>query len=526
MLHKNIHSERILIIDFGSQYTQLIARRLRELNVYCEIHPFSMTDKELTDFAPTGIVLSGGPNSVTAELTPRAPQVVFELGCPVLGICYGMQTMAQQLGGNVALAKNHEYGYASVTLRGHSVLFNDIEDSVNDEGDSLLDVWLSHGDHVVEMPEGFEVIASTEDTPITAMANEALQFYAVQFHPEVTHTKQGMRILERFVIDICGCTGLWTTHNIIEDKISDIRQQVGSDKVILGLSGGVDSSVVAAMLHKAIGKQLFCIFVDNGLLRKNEMQQVKQTFSRHMDLNVIYVDAGERFLSALSGVSDPEEKRRIIGHVFIDVFDEQASRLGDVKWLAQGTIYPDVVESAATKTGSAEVIKSHHNVGGLPETMQLGLVEPLRELFKDEVRAVGIELGLPYELVHRHPFPGPGLGIRVLGEVKQAYIEILQHADDIFISELRAHGLYEKTKQAFAVFLPVKSVGVKGDARSYDYVIALRAVETVDFMTARWSHLPYEFIEKVSSRIMNEVNAVSRVVYDVSSKPPSTIEWE
>jgi len=523
---KAIHAERMLIVDFGSQYTQLIARRIRELNVYCEIHPFTASEATITEFAPTGILLSGGPNSVTQKDAPSIGQFIFELGCPVLGICYGMQLMAQHFGGVVEVADAHEYGFAQVVKTQNCKLLDHIEDGVDASGSPVLDVWLSHGDRVISLPEGFEVVAATQDTPITAMSHEAMGFYAVQFHPEVTHTKQGKRILERFVKDICGCTGLWTTQGIIHDKIKSIKTSVKTDQVILGLSGGVDSSVVAALLHQAIGEQLVCVFVDNGLLRHNELQQVQQVFSQHMQLNVIYVDAAQKFLAALSGVSDPEEKRKIIGNVFIEVFDEQASQLKSAKWLAQGTIYPDVVESAATDTQAATVIKSHHNVGGLPEYMSLQLLEPLRELFKDEVRAVGLTLGLPSEMVYRHPFPGPGLAVRVLGAVKPAYLDILAQADDIFIHELKQAGLYDKVSQAFAVFLPIKSVGVKGDARCYEYVIALRSVSTHDFMTATWDHLPYELLDQVSRRILNEVKYVARVVYDISSKPPATIEWE
>lgn len=524
MITTDIHSQKILILDFGSQYTQLIARRVRELKVYCEIHHYDLSDKEIKSFAPTGIILSGGPNSVHADATPQTPQLVFELGCPVLGICYGMQTMAQQLGGKVERADKHEYGYAQIKLQHHCELLSGIEDDLSDS--ALLDVWMSHGDFVSQVPAQFTIAASTADAPIAAIADDVHKHYGVQFHPEVTHTKQGKRILERFVVDICGCKQLWTAKSIIAEKIEEVKKQVGKDHVLLGLSGGVDSSVVAALLHQAIGKQLTCVFVDNGLLRRDEKEQVENIFSKHMDLNVIYVDAGNRFLNELAGVADPEQKRKIIGKVFIEVFEEEAKKLEEVKYLAQGTIYPDVIESAAAKTGTAEVIKSHHNVGGLPERMKLDLVEPLRELFKDEVREVGIELGLPSEMVYRHPFPGPGLGVRILGEIKPEYIPILQHADDIFIEELRTANLYGQVSQALAVFLPIKTVGVKGDSRSYDYVISLRAVETTDFMTAHMSRLPFEFLEKVANRIMNEVEHVSRVVYDISSKPPATIEWE
>ncbi len=522
----DIHAQKILILDFGSQYTQLIGRRIRELGVYCEIHPFDWTAEQIRDFAPRGIVLSGGPRTVTADFTPRAPQVVFELGVPVLGICYGMQTMAAQLGGRVEPARKREFGYAQVKVKGHSRLLEGIEDHTTPDGEALLDVWMSHGDRVVEVPPGFKVICLTEDAPIAGMADETRRFYGLQFHPEVTHTRQGQRILGRFVHDICGCEAVWTPENIIEESVRDIRRQVGGDKVLLALSGGVDSSVVAALMHKAIGDQLTCVFVDTGLLRLHEGDQVMATLARHMGVKVIRVNAAERYFRALKGVTDPEEKRRIIGHLFIEIFEEEAKKLEDVKWLAQGTIYPDVIESAAARTAKASLIKSHHNVAGLPETMQLRLIEPLRELFKDEVRQIGLELGLPYEMVYRHPFPGPGLGVRILGEVRPEYAEILRLADDIFISELRKHELYDQVSQAFAVFLPIKSVGVMGDERSYDYVIALRAVETTDFMTARWAHLPYDFLDTVSRRIINEVKGISRVVYDVSGKPPATIEWE
>jgi GMP synthase (glutamine-hydrolysing) len=525
-MQQDIHQDKILILDFGSQYTQLIGRRIREIGVYCEIMPWDVGDEVVRNYGAKGIILSGGPESATGEDAPRAPDVVFELGVPVLGICYGMQTMAEQLGGKVIHADTHEYGYAQVRAHGHTPLLKDIEDHVTPEGYGILDVWMSHGDRVAEIPPGFTLMASNESCPIAGMANVDKHWYGVQFHPEVTHTKQGKRILERFVVQICSCEKLWTTANIIEDSILRIREQVGNDEVLLGLSGGVDSSVVAALLHKAIGDQLTCVFVDHGLLRYQEGDQVMAMFARNMGIKVIRVDAQDLFFDRLKGVTDPEEKRKIIGHTFIEVFDEEASKLTNVKWLAQGTIYPDVIESAGSKTGKAKVIKSHHNVGGLPEDMSLKLLEPLRELFKDEVRKLGVELGLPYEMVYRHPFPGPGLGVRILGEVKKEYADILRLADHIFIEELRAADLYDKTSQAFAVFLPIKSVGVVGDARRYDYVIALRAVETIDFMTARWAHLPYEFLERVSARIINEIPRISRVVYDISSKPPATIEWE
>jgi len=522
----NIHQDRILILDFGSQYTQLIARRVREAGVYCEQYPYDCDEADIMSFKPNGIILSGGPETVTGDETPRAPQIVFDSGIPVLGICYGMQTMAAQLGGKVESADKHEYGYAQVRARGHSALLKDIEDHTTEEGYGMLDVWMSHGDRVTELPPGFNIIASTDNAPFSGMADESRHYYGLQFHPEVTHTRQGERVISRFVHEICGCDALWTSANIIEDSIKSIREQVGDDQVLLGLSGGVDSSVVAALLHRAIGDQLICVFVDNGMLRLHEGDQVMATFAEHMGVKVIRADAEQRFLGNLKGEVDPEKKRKIIGNTFIDVFDEEAEKLSNVKWLAQGTIYPDVIESAGAKSGKAHLIKSHHNVGGLPDDMKLGLVEPLRELFKDEVRKLGVELGLPSDMVYRHPFPGPGLGVRILGEVKKEYADILRVADDIFISELRKHDLYDKVSQAFVVFIPVKSVGVTGDGRRYDYVVALRAVETIDFMTARWAHLPYDFLGHVSTRIINEVEGISRVAYDISGKPPATIEWE
>jgi len=522
----NIHSEKILILDFGSQYTQLIARRVREAGVYCELFPWDLDPAAIRAFAPRGIILSGGPQSVHEAETPRAAELVFTLGVPVLGICYGMQTMAAQLGGEVESASHREYGYAQVRARNHSELLRDIEDHTSAEGFGLLDVWMSHGDRVNKLPEGFRVICETDNAPFAGMGDESRHFYGLQFHPEVTHTRQGQRIIERFVHEICGCGRLWTPSNIINDAIAHIRLQVSKDDVLLGLSGGVDSSVVAALLHRAIGPQLTCVFVDNGLLRLNEGDQVMTTFAKHMGVKVLRVDAEQQFLSRLKGVEDPEQKRKIIGNTFIDVFDQEAEKLSNVKWLAQGTIYPDVIESAGAKTGKAKVIKSHHNVGGLPEHMKLQLVEPLRELFKDEVRKIGVELGLPYEMVYRHPFPGPGLGVRILGEVRKDFADTLRLADAIFIEELWKHELYDKVSQAFTVFLPVKSVGVIGDNRQYAHVVALRAVETIDFMTARWAHLPYDFLDHVSRRIANEVRGISRVVYDVTGKPPGTIEWE
>jgi GMP synthase (glutamine-hydrolysing) len=522
----DIHAHRILILDFGAQYTQLIARRVRESGVYCEIHPWDITDDEVRAFGARGVILSGGPESVHVNEAPRAPQAVFELGVPVLGICYGMQTMAQQLGGRVAPATHREFGYAQVTTAVPSRLLDGLRDHTDEQGRPLLDVWMSHGDRVEELPPGFVACAFSANAPLAAMADEARRFYGVQFHPEVTHTLQGAKILERFVREICACEARWQTGNIIADSIARVRAQVGRGRVLLGLSGGVDSSVVAALLHRAIGDQLVCVFVDHGLLRLGEGDQVMETFAKHMGVKVIRVNAEERFLTALKGETEPERKRKIIGRLFVEVFEEEAAKLDDVQFLAQGTIYPDVIESAGAKTGKAHVIKSHHNVGGLPAHMKLKLVEPLRELFKDEVRKLGVELGLPREMVYRHPFPGPGLAVRILGEVTKQSLELLRRADHIYIEELRKHDLYDSTSQAFAVFLPVRSVAVMGDGRRYDYVIALRAVETIDFMTARWSRLPYEFLELVAARIINEVPGISRVTYDISSKPPATIEWE
>ncbi|SBS67871.1 glutamine-hydrolyzing GMP synthase [Vibrio splendidus] len=515
---KNIHDQRILILDFGSQYTQLVARRIREIGVYCELWSWDVEEADIREFNPDGIILSGGPESVTEDNSPRAPQYVFDSGVPVFGICYGMQTMAEQLGGKVATSTEREFGYAAVQVTGESALFADLE--------TTQDVWMSHGDKVVEIPADFTKIAETDTCPYAAMANEDKKYYGVQFHPEVTHTKNGLKMLENFVLNACGCEGLWTSASIIEDAVARIKEQVGDDEVILGLSGGVDSSVVAMLAHRAIGDKLTCVFVDNGLLRLNEGEQVMDMFGDKFGLNIIKVDAEERFLNALEGEAEPEAKRKIIGHVFVDIFDEESKKLKNAKWLAQGTIYPDVIESAASKTGKAHVIKSHHNVGGLPDDMEMGLVEPLRELFKDEVRKIGLELGLPYNMLYRHPFPGPGLGVRVLGEVKKEYCDLLRRADAIFIEELHAADLYHKVSQAFTVFLPVRSVGVMGDGRKYDWVVSLRAVETIDFMTAHWAHLPYDFLGKVSNRIINEVNGISRVVYDISGKPPATIEWE
>jgi GMP synthase (glutamine-hydrolysing) len=513
----DIHSDKILILDFGSQYTQLIARRIREIGVYCEIWAWDHDPAEIAKFAPNGVILSGGPESVVEADSPRAPGQAFALGVPVLGICYGMQTMAAQYGGTVEGGHAREYGHAAIATEA-CTLFEGTPARQN--------VWMSHGDRVTALPPGFMLAASTESVPIAAMADETRRWYGIQFHPEVTHTEHGMAILRRFVIDICGCAALWTPSRIIDDAVAQVREAVGGDKVLLGLSGGVDSSVVAALLEKAIGDQLTCVFVDTGLLRAGEGDQVMDTMARHMGVRVIRVDASDRFFDALRGVEDPEAKRKLIGKLFVEVFDQESHKIAGVKWLAQGTIYPDVIESAGGKTGKAHVIKSHHNVGGLPEKMNLKLLEPLRELFKDEVRRIGVELGLPREMVYRHPFPGPGLGVRILGEVKREYAEILKQADRVFIEELRAADLYDKVSQAFAVFLPVRSVGVVGDGRAYEWVVALRAVETIDFMTAHWAHLPYEFLGRVSSRIINELHGISRVVYDISGKPPATIEWE
>lgn len=515
----------ILILDFGSQYTQLIARRIRAANVYCEIHPFDVNPQVIQDLAPVGIILSGGPASAFTEEAPRAPQILFELGVPVLGICYGMQVMAEQLGGKVTNALTREFGYAELLIKPCN-LFQGIQDRVNTEGQQVLDVWMSHGDRVDVLPPGFSIIAHNAATPIAAMADESRQFYGLQFHPEVTHTLQGRAILDRFVHNICQAGCDWNMPDYIDEAIGRIRARVGSDRVILGLSGGVDSSVAAALIHRAIGDQLTCVFVDNGLLRQNEAKQVMETFSRNLAVNVLHIDARRQFLKSLEGISDPEQKRRIIGREFVEIFQQEAAKINDAKWLAQGTIYPDVIESAGSATQKARTIKSHHNVGGLPDTLHLKLLEPLRELFKDEVRELGLALGLPHELVFRHPFPGPGLGVRILGEVKYEYTELLRQADAIFIEELKYSGWYEKTAQAFAVFLPVKSVGVMGDSRSYEYVVALRAVQTEDYMTAHWAELPYTLLAKISNRIINEVRGINRVVYDVSGKPPATIEWE
>ncbi|MGD8341918.1 MAG: glutamine-hydrolyzing GMP synthase [Gammaproteobacteria bacterium] len=514
-------SSRILVVDFGGQYTQLIARRVREVGVYSEILPYDANPADIQAFGASGIVLSGGPESVSAENSPRVDPIVFELGVPILGICYGMQALAAQFGGRVAAADHREFGFAEVDLVGDDPLLGGLSSA-----GSTLNVWMSHGDRVEELPPGFRPIAASSNAPLAAMADVERRLYGVQFHPEVTHTDSGLEIIRRFAIDICKCPGDWTPANIIAEHIERIRETVGSDRVLLGLSGGVDSSVVAALLHAAIGDQLVCVFVDTGLLRLDEGDQVMSVFAEHLGAHVIRANAEERFMSALEGVEDPERKRKIIGHEFIEVFDEHAAQLEDVKWLAQGTIYPDVIESAGAATGKAHLIKSHHNVGGLPETMKLDLIEPLRDLFKDEVRKIGTELGLPDVLIHRHPFPGPGLGVRILGEVRKEYADLLRRADAVFIDELRAANLYDEVSQAFAVFLPVRSVGVMGDGRKYDYVIALRAVETIDFMTAAWARLPYDFLDRVSRRIINEIPGISRVTYDISGKPPATIEWE
>lgn len=518
--------DRILILDFGSQVTQLIARRVREAHVYCEVHPNDVSADFIREFAPKGIILSGSHMSAYEESNDQASQAVFEAGVPVLGICYGMQTMAQQLGGKVESGTKREFGYAEVRARNHSKLLEGIEDFQTEAGEGMLKVWMSHGDKVSELPPGFKVMASTPSCPIAGMFDEARGFYAVQFHPEVTHTVKGREILQRFVLDICKCKPDWIMGDYAKEAVEKIRAEVGDEEVILGLSGGVDSSVTAALIHRAIGQRLTCVFVDNGLLRKNEREQVRETFEKNMGLKLIVVDAIDRFMNALAGVSDPEQKRKIIGREFVNVFQEEAAKIKNAKWLAQGTIYPDVIESAGAKTKKAKVIKSHHNVGGLPDTLHLKLLEPLRSLFKDEVRELGIALDLPAEMVYRHPFPGPGLGVRILGEVKREYADLLREADAIFIEELRKADLYDKVSQAFVVFLPVKSVGVMGDGRTYEWVVSLRSVETSDFMTAKWSELPYDLLGRVSNRIINEVRGINRVVYDVSGKPPATIEWE
>jgi len=518
--------DKILILDFGSQYTQLIARRIRELNVYCEIFPFDVDFKKINDFKANGIIFSGGPNSVYEQETPSAPQEIFSLNIPILGICYGMQTIVNQLGGKVQTSNEREFGYAEVRAHGHSKLLSEIQDKINNDGHGLLDVWMSHGDKVTDLPEGFKVIASNQSTPVAGIANELKNIYGFQFHPEVTHTPQGSKIIKRFVIEICKSEASWNMPNYVKTAVKNIKEIVGSDGVILGLSGGVDSSVAAMLIHRAIGDQLTCIFVDNGLLRLNEAEIVMKTYNENLGVKVIHINATKKFMNDLIGISDPEEKRKIIGRDFIEVFQDEAKKIPNAKWLAQGTIYPDVIESAGGKTKKAHNIKSHHNVGGLPDTLNLKLLEPLRELFKDEVRELGIALGLKKEMVYRHPFPGPGLGVRILGEVKEEFANLLRQADAIFIEELKGSGWYDKTSQAFTVFLPVKSVGVMGDGRTYEYVVSLRAVTTSDFMTASWAKLPYELLGKVSNRIINEVKGINRVVYDISGKPPATIEWE
>ncbi len=518
--------QRLLILDFGSQFTQLIARRLREAGVYCELHPWDVGDDFVTQFAPKGVVLSGGPSSVEDEGAGRVPEAVWRLGVPVLGICYGMQAMAARFGGRVAAGAVREFGHAQVRVSGESALFGGIAERHDDGGHASLDVWMSHGDRVIEPPAGFEVIGSSAACAIAAIADEARGYYGVQFHPEVTHTPRGADILARFAHQICGCGGDWNMRDHVAEAVAAIREQVGKDRVLLGLSGGVDSSVAAALIHRAIGDALTCVFVDHGLLRLNEAAQVMETFRSHLGVRVIHVDASNGYFAALAGVTDPESKRRIIGRLFVEVFQREAARMPDVKWLAQGTIYPDVIESAGAKTKKAHSIKSHHNVGGLPDTLHLRLLEPLRDLFKDEVRALGLELGLPRELVFRHPFPGPGLGVRILGEVTRAHADLLRHADAIFIDELRRAGWYDRVSQAFAVFLPVRSVGVMGDGRTYEHAVALRAVETTDFMTAHWAPIPLDLLARISTRITNEVRGINRVVYDISGKPPATIEWE
>ena len=520
----NIHHDKILILDFGSQVTQLIARRIRELNIYCEIHPCDVSEAFIHEFAPKGIILSGGPNSVYAENTLSAPANVFTLGVPVFGICYGMQTIAKQLGGEVINSGVREFGYAEIH-NCSSPLFANLSDGTNQNG-NYLQVWMSHGDKVTRLPDGFQIIAETESCPIAAMADLKRNIFAVQFHPEVTHTKQGSKMIEHFVLDICNCAQAWTMPNYADEAINSIRKQVGNDKVILALSGGVDSSVAGVLIHKAIGERLICIFVDTGLLRHQEADQVMRNYQENLELNIIKIDAKDEFYQALDGVADPEAKRKIIGKLFVDIFQREAAKLADAKWLAQGTIYPDVIESAGSKTNKAHNIKSHHNVGGLPESLNLQLLEPLRELFKDEVRALGVSLGIAPKLIYRHPFPGPGLGVRILGEIKPEFVTLLQQADHIFIEELYKHDLYHKVAQAFVVFMPVKSVGVMGDGRTYDYVVSLRAVETTDFMTANVANLPFDFITRVANRIINEVKGINRVVYDISGKPPATIEWE
>ncbi|BGI50790.1 MAG: glutamine-hydrolyzing GMP synthase [Arsenophonus endosymbiont of Ceratovacuna japonica] len=522
----NVHEYKILIINFGSQYAQLIARRIREIGVYCELFSSNISEEQIRKFNPNGIILSGSPESTIKQNSPYVVEYIFQAGVPILGICYGMQIMSIQLGGQVEISNKREFGYAKVYIKQSCKLLNNIYDTLSSNNEPVLNVWMSHNDKVTSIPNNFKIIASTDNCQFAIIANEKKRFYGVQFHPEVTHTYQGVNILRRFTLNICCCKSNWTSEKIIEYSVQYLKTQIGSDKIILALSGGIDSSVTALLLNRAVGKQLTCIFVNNGLLRLNESQQIINMFSKKFNLNIIHVSAQDRFLKALSGIYDPELKRKIIGNIFIEIFNEQAIKQTQVKWLAQGTIYPDIIESAISSSNKAHIIKSHHNVGGLPIKMKLKLIEPLKELFKDEVRQMGHELGLPYDILYRHPFPGPGLGVRVLGEVKKEYCDLLHKADSIFIEELHIANLYYKVSQAFTVFLPIQTVSVMGDNRKYDWVISLRAIETIDFMTANWVYLPYDFLNKVSNRIINEVKGISRVVYDISNKPPSTIEWE
>lgn len=522
---ENIDKNRILILDFGSQYTQLLARRIRELGVYCELWTYKVSETQIYEFRPSGIILSGGPESATEENSPRAPKYVFKAGVPVLGICYGMQIMALQLGGRVQKSVCREFGYSQVKVLINNSLTQNLQDGIDETGKPVLDVWMSHSDTVTIIPNDFIAIANTKNCQFAIIANEKKRFYGLQFHPEVTHTIQGKRLLERFILGLCHCKPLWTTIKIIKNKINYIKKKIGNDRVILGLSGGIDSSVTAMLLHRAIGERLICVFIDNGLLRLNEASQIITTFNRYCSLKITHVKAEKRFLMALSGINEPEEKRKIIGRVFIEIFEEQARKV-NIKWLAQGTTYPDIIESSVSLTGKSHIIKSHHNVGGLPKEMKIKLVEPIKELFKDEVRRIGLELGIPKNIIFRHPFPGPGLGIRILKEVKKEYCDLLRNVDEIFIKELHKANLYKDISQAFSVLLPVNSVGVIGDKRQYGFIISLRAVKTVDFMTAEWVRLPYDLLDHVSNRIINEVHGVSRVVYDISGKPPATIEWE
>ncbi|WP_157990044.1 glutamine-hydrolyzing GMP synthase [Candidatus Erwinia haradaeae] len=525
-MHKNISQHRILILDFGSQYTQLLARRIREIGIYCELVSWYVTEEQIKDFRPNGIILSGGPESSTSTTSPRAPHYIFDAGIPILGICYGMHIMTIQLGGKVESSRQREFGYAQIMITKESSLFCNTNDTLRTGHKKILDVWMSHCDNVVETPSDFITVGSTERCPVAIIVNEKKRFYGIQFHPEVTHTQQGYNLLEQFVRNICQCETRWTAVNIIDDITQYLHEKIGNDTVMLGLSGGVDSLVTALLLHRTIGYRLKCVFIDNGLLRLNESQQVLNMFSHCLDCNILHIKAEQRFLNALIKIHEPEEKRKIIGRVFIEIFEEEASKFHDIKWLAQGTIYPDIIESGMSSVSPTRVIKSHHNVGGLPQCMTLRVIEPLKQLFKDEVRKIGIQLGLPHTALQRHPFPGPGLGVRILGEVKKEYCDLLRCADSIFIEELHKANLYHKISQAFTVFLPIRSVSIMGDERTYDWVLALRAVETTDFMTATWANLTYEFLTCVSTRIMNEVPGVSRVVYDISSKPPATIEWE